>query len=131
MSTDRQMPSAGSYRGVKIQGLQPLDRIEAVVKPAIDAVYSMTDSVHLTDYAADAGNPPEGRLFAAARLEALWQLAAEGRAIRPLIDLERVRASTAGLDSLHWIHPTRYGALFDVHRGVERERPLTDEDLRP
>jgi hypothetical protein len=124
------MPTVGAHRGVAIHGFQPVERIEVVVRPEIDRVYAMSAPVDLAKFAADASNCPEARLFAAARVEACWQLAAEGRAIRPPVDLEKLRAATAGLDDLHWCDPRRYGALFDFRGSVPREVPLTDAQLR-
>lgn len=130
MTHDRPMPTAELYRGVRIFGLQPAERIESVVKPAIDRVYLIVDAQALVEYAADAGNSPEARLFAAARVEAIWQLAAEGRAVRPAVSLDYLRAATAGLDSRQWCDPRRYGALFDFRRSMSRETSLTEAQLR-
>jgi hypothetical protein len=38
-----------------------------------------------------------------------------------------VRASVAGLDSVEWRDPDRYGTLLE-HDGVEREQPLPDPE---
>lgn len=115
MASDR-IPTVGTHRGVALHAFQPAERIEAVVKPAIDVVFSMSDPRALAAYASTAINPPEARLFAAARVEAAWQLAAEGRALRPNVDLEYLRAATAGLDCRGWIDPTRYASLFDCRQ---------------
>ena len=130
MTDDRPMPTAELYRGVKVFGLQSVERIERVVRPAIDAVFLLTDARALVDYAADALNPPEARLYAGCRVEAIWQLAAEGRALRPAISLERLRAATAGLDSRKWASPWHHGSLFDRDRAVRRDTPLSDDELR-
>lgn len=124
------MPTAEIYRGVKVFGLQSAERIEQVVKPAIDAVFLLTDAKALVDYAADARNPPEARLYAGCRVEAIWQLAAEGRALRPAVSLDFLRAATAGLDCRNWVSPWRHGSLFDLQRAVKRDAPLTDDELR-
>ena len=58
------------YRGVGIEDGQPAERIEAVVKPGIDRVHAMHDPDALVAYAGNARNPPEARLFAAAKCEA-------------------------------------------------------------
>jgi len=126
---DRPLPAAEVYRGVKVFGLQRQDRIESVVKPEIDEVYLITDAQALVRYAADAGHSPEARLFAAARVEAIWQLAAEGRAIRPRVDLLYLRAAIGGLDSVKWVSIYRHGSMFDLSRAVPRDVPLTDADL--
>lgn len=127
MTSNPPMPVEEHYRGVKVHALQPRERIASIVKPEIDQVFMMTDASDLAEYAGDARHSPEARLFASARVEALWQLAAEGRAVRPAVNLDRLRASVAGLDSFTWIDPWRYGALLDREPGVERERPLALE----
>ena len=71
---------------------------------------------------------PEARQLACAMAETAWTVAAETRALRPPIDLERLRASTAGLGSKKWRDPWRHASLLDVAGGVERERPLVDEE---
>ena len=110
------IPTDGSYRGVPLHAGQSAERIETVVKPAIDHVSDLSEAIALADYAAEPANPPEARLFAAARVEAIWTLAAEGRAVRPLVDLRRVRASVAGLNSAIWQDPDRYGTLLEPSR---------------
>ena len=113
------------HRGVGIHDFQSSVRIESVVKPAIDRVGGISDIDLLFIYAADVGNPPEARLLAAARCEASWQLAAERRELRPDVDLDRLRAITAGLGSLNWIGPTHYGSDLDPCDGaVPRDVPL-------
>ncbi|AWN43481.1 hypothetical protein [Methylobacterium durans] len=120
------IPKVAIYRGVGIHDFQPAERIEAVVKPAIDAVYGISDPTALVAYASQAKNPPEARLFAAARCEAAWQLAAEGRVARPNINIDKLRAIVVGLDSLYWINPNRYTSLLDTFSrdALEREARL-------
>jgi hypothetical protein len=55
-------------------------------------------------------------------------VASETRANRPPIDLDRLRASTAGLGSKKWRDPWRHASLLDPDGGVEREEPLPDEE---
>jgi len=123
---DLRLPTAGVHRGVALFADQSPERIESVVRPAIDAVLGMASAIALVAYAGDAQHPPEARLLAAARVEALWQLAAEGRAVRPLVDLDRLRASVAGLDSQVWVDPERHGSLLDSTGAVERAVFLAD-----
>ena len=118
------IPIVATHRGVGIHAGQPRARIDGVVKPAIDQVLAMTDAAELARYAADAGNPPEARLFAAARCEAAWQLAAEGRASRPAVDLLQVRASVAGLSSAGWASTTHYASLLDITDSAVPREPL-------
>jgi hypothetical protein len=122
MSNDGPIPIVETYRGVGLHDQQSPARL-AVVKAEIDLVLTMTDAAKLVDYAADAMCAPEARLLAASMAETVWEMAAETRAIRPAIDIDRLRAVTAGLDSANWRSPWWYGALFD-HKGVPRERPL-------
>jgi hypothetical protein len=119
-----QIPTVAVHRGVGIHDNQPPARVK-LVKTAIDTVARMSDVLALVDFAADALQPPEARLFAANKAEVEYQVAAEERRNRPAIDLDRVRATAAGLDSLEWRNPDHYGSLLD-HGGIEREQPLDD-----
>lgn len=110
---DDRIPIVETYRGVGIHDQQPRERIDGVVKPAIDRVLGIGDVKRLAEYAADTGNPPEARLLASARIEAMWELAAESRELRPDIDLVVVKASVAGLQSVRYRHPEYYGSLLD------------------
>lgn len=123
------IPTVGTHRGVPLHAFQPPERLE-VVKEAIDAVYEIGDAVALARYAADPAHPPEARLFAAARCEATWQLAAESRAVRPIVNLALVRASVAGLGTREWLSPTHYGSDLDpTGRLVPREQPVSAAEL--
>jgi len=122
---DDAIPVVGLHKGVPLEDQQSDARL-ALVRAEIDHVLGMTDAVALSDYAADPWHSPESRLLAAAMAETAWTVAAETRNNRPPIDLERLRASTAGLGSRHWRDPWRHASLLD-HGGVERERPLDDE----
>ncbi|MER2250010.1 hypothetical protein ABS772_08800 [Methylorubrum podarium] len=123
------MPTIGTHRGVPLHAYQSAARIQ-VVKSAIDAVYEIGDAVALAAYAADPAHPPEARLFAAARCEATWQLAAESRAVRPIVNLALVRASVAGLGTRQWMSPSHYGSDLDpTGRLVKREQPIPAEDF--
>jgi hypothetical protein len=87
----------------------------------------MSDILELADFAADVQQPPESRLFAASKLEVEYELAAEERRNRPIIDLNVVRATVAGLDSVEWRSPVVYGTDLE-HGGIEREQRLPDEE---
>jgi hypothetical protein len=119
---DDRIPTIGTYRGIGIQDHQSPERIE-LVKAAIDRVARTTDILELVDLAADPTQPPESRMFAASKVEIGYQIAAEERRNRPQVDLDRLRASVAGLDSVVWRSPFEYGSLFD-RGGIEREQPL-------
>ena len=123
---DDSIPVVDIYRGIGIEDQQPRERIELVVKPAIDRVHAMGDPDLLAAYAADADNPPEARLFASAKVEVEVGIAAAERRLRPVTSLEQIRATVAGLGSLRWRDPDRYCSLLD-QGGVERERPLEEE----
>jgi len=124
---DDRIPAVAWHRGCAIEDQQPSERIE-LVKRAIDYVHglSLDDADVLVTYAGAARNPPEARLYAAARLEALWQLASEERRLRPGISLDLIRASVAGLGTRRWRDPDCYASLLDGPGGVEREVPLPD-----
>jgi hypothetical protein len=126
MEGDDAIPVIGLHRGVPLEDQQSSQRLE-LVRAEIDHVLNMTDAVALSDYAGDAWHSPESRQLAAAMVESMWAVASETRANRPPIDLERLRASTAGLGSRRWRDPWRHASLLD-HGGVERERPLDDPE---
>ena len=75
---DGQIPVVEMYRGVGIEDQQSFERI-GLVKPEIDRVHRMSGADELADYAGDARHPPEARMLAGARAEALCELAAEER----------------------------------------------------
>jgi len=119
-----QIPTIASHRGIGIHDRQGAARIK-VAKAAIDRVARMSDVLELADFAADSQQPPEARMFAANKIEVEYEVAAEERRNRPIIDLEKVRV--AGLDSLEWRSPVVYGT--DLEDGGEpREQPLDDEE---
>ena len=121
-----QIPVIGSHRGIGIHDCQSPARVR-VVKAAIDRVARMSDIVELIDFAADPKQPPEARMFAANKVEVEYELAAEERRNRPIVDLEKVRATVAGLDSLEWRSPVVYGTDLE-DGGVPREEPLAGEE---
>jgi hypothetical protein len=121
------IPFCETYRGVGVHVFQSTERI-GKVRAAIDKVYAIGDLDELFAYACASRNPPEASLFAAAKLEATWEQAVENREARPPVNLERLRAAVAMLDSLGWISLWQYGSLLD-HSGEPRERTLTDEEI--
>jgi hypothetical protein len=122
---DDRIPTIAVHRGIGLHDCQSPARIK-LVKAAIDRVARMSDIMELVDFAADAVQPPEARLFAANKAEIHYQLAAEERRNRPAIDLDRLRATVSGLDGIVWRDPDRFGSLLD-YGGIEREQPLADE----
>jgi hypothetical protein len=122
------IPTVGTYRGIPLEDHQFDARLE-VVRREIDVVLGMTDPSELARWADDPRHSPESRQLACAMAETAWTVAAETRANRPAIDLDRLRASTAGLGSRRWRDPWRYCSLLDADGGVvERERPLDDAE---
>ena len=121
-----QIPTIASHRGIGIHDRQGAARIK-VAKAAIDRVARMSDVLELADFAADSQQPPEARMFAANKIEVEYEVAAEERRNRPIIDLEKVRATVAGLDSLEWRSPVVYGTDLEDD-GVPREEPLAGEE---
>jgi hypothetical protein len=120
------IPIIATHRGIGIHDCQTPARIR-VVKAAIDRVARMSDVLELADFAADPAQPPEARLFAANKVEVEYQLAAEERRNRPIIDLDVVRATVAGLDSATWRSPVVYGTDLE-DGGVPRDEPLDDSE---
>ena len=119
------IPIVEVYRGVGLHDQQDADRLK-IVRAAIDVVTAMSNILDLVDFAADRMQPPEARLFAASKVESLYELAAERRENRPKVDLLWLGAVTAGLDSEGWRSPWLYGALPD-REGVPREVVLKDD----
>jgi hypothetical protein len=133
MTTDEdEIPTVGTYRGVGLQDQQSKKRL-AVVRRAIDRVFEEHDFERLFEIARAVSWPPEARLFAAAKLEAAFQIAADERRERPDIDLARVGAAVPGLNSRRWRDPSHYGSLLDPGPApgqvgaVRRECDLTDD----
>jgi hypothetical protein len=124
MEDDDAIPVIGLHRGVPLEDQQSPERL-ALVRAEIDLVLGMTDVGELADYAGNPWHAPEARLLAAAMAETAWTVAAETRALRPAISLEKLHASVAGLGSRTWRDPDRYCSLLD-HGGIEREQPLDD-----
>jgi hypothetical protein len=103
-----QIPVIATHRGIGIHDHQGPARVK-IVKAAIDRVTRMSDILQLAAFAADSQQPPEARTFAAKKVEVEYEMAAEERRNRPTIDLEKLRAAVAGLDSLEWRSPVVYG----------------------
>ena len=125
MEGDDAIPIIGLHRGVPLEGQQSEARL-ALVRAEIDHVLSVTDAGALADWADDPWHSPESRQLACAMAETAWTIAAETRALRPGISLERLRASTAGLGSKKWRSPWYFASLLDAAAGVPREEPLPD-----
>jgi hypothetical protein len=121
-----QIPVIATHRGIGIHDHQSPARIR-VVKAAIDRVARMSDILELADFAADPQQPPEARMFAANKVAVEYEVAAEERRNRPIVDLDLVRATVAGLDSLEWRSPVVYGTDLE-DGGVPRGEPLAGEE---
>ena len=106
------IPIVETYRGVGIHDAQPAERINAIVKPAIDHAMALTDLDALADFAGDITRAPEARLLAAAKCDAIFRIAVEERRERPPIDLDKVRAAVAGLNSIQWRSPWAYCSIL-------------------
>jgi hypothetical protein len=126
MEGDDAIPVIGTHRGVPLEDHQSESRL-ALVRSEIDHVLGMTDAVALSNWADDPMHSPESRQLAVAMAESIWTVAAETRNNRPPIDLDRLRASTAGLGCRRWRDPWRYASLLDPDGGVLREQPLVEE----
>jgi hypothetical protein len=125
---DDATPTVGSYKGVPLENEQSEARL-ALVRAEIDLVLGMTYPGELADWAGNPWHSPESRQLAAAMAESAWAVAAETRANRPPIDLERLRASTAGLGSRRWRSPTHFCSDLDHdENAAPREQPLDDSE---
>jgi hypothetical protein len=120
-----QIPVIATHRGIGLHNSQSAARLK-VVRTAIDRVARMSDILELADFAADPRQPPEARLFAASKIAAEYEVCAEERRNRPEVDLAKIGATVAGLDSLEWRSPVVYGTDLE-HGGIEREVPLDSE----
>jgi len=128
MTDSDSIPFQQVYKNIGIHCDQPPARVK-VVKRDIDRVLKLADPEQLARIAADVSVAPEARLLAAARVEAAFDQATEDREARPNVNLDKVRASVAGLDSLWWRCPTHYGTdAENLDRAVRRERRLPDPD---
>ena len=125
MEGDDAIPVIGMHRGVPLEDQQSDARL-ALVRSEIDHVLGMTDARELADWADDARHSPESRQLAVAMAESMWTVAAETRNNRPPIDMDRLRASTAGLGCRRWRDPRRFCSLLDPDGGVLREQPIDD-----
>jgi hypothetical protein len=126
------IPFIEHYRGIGIHDSQSRERIDRVVKPAIDAVFNaVRDVPWLSACCRDASKPPEARILAGAVLKTIHQSAADQRVARPEIDIAMVNAWVAGLDGECWRSTTHFGLAFDPEgpgegRAVKRETELED-----
>jgi len=127
MDEDDQIPVVEIYRGCAIESGQSLERVK-LVRCEIDRVAGMDDADALVLYAINPMHSPESRQLAAARAEALWELASAERRLRPSISLELLRAGVAGLGCRRWQNPLYHCSLLDPDGGIERERPLDDAE---
>jgi hypothetical protein len=125
------VPFQEIYRGIKLHRWQDANRL-AVVRAAVDEVHNMTSVTELVGYLEASKNPPEARTFALAKVKAIHAVAAEGRATRPDVDLDRLAACCAGLDAVEWLCPAKYTSLIDYGWGdaVDREVPIADGELK-
>jgi hypothetical protein len=112
---DSTIPVIGTYRGVNLHDCQSEVRL-IVVRKAIDDVYGIDDFRKLIGVAGDPCWPPEARLFAAAKVEAVHAIAADRREVRPNIDLDYLRACVAGINSVTWRDPDYFCSLLDYSR---------------
>jgi hypothetical protein len=109
------MPCIGEHRGFVIHAYQGADRIEAVIRPGLDRVLSVTDPLQLFALAGNVAEAPEIRLASAA----LYESQDEQRAARHKARLGRIdllAALIAGLTVLGWHDPAIFASLLDTWR---------------
>lgn len=122
------MPIVEVYCGVGVHDFQPRDRIERIVKPALDRVIATGDAEVLWRIVLDPISPPEARVFAASKIRAINEAQATAHA-RRLGGERMLDALLAGLDSLFWMDPMRFASLLDASelaplRPAEQARQL-------
>lgn len=117
------IPIIETYRGVGIHDSQPRERIEQRVKPEIDRVLEMGDMAELLQYCGDITKPPEARLLAGAKCEAIFQLAVSERRARPNMDLDNLRARYRLAGSNYWRDPWNYCSLIDTRSAPGGPKP--------
>jgi hypothetical protein len=122
LTDDDRIPIVETYRGVGIHNEQSRQRVASVVKPSVDRVHEEDNPDRLLEIARNVQEPPEARLFAAAKIEAAFELAADERRVRPNVDLTVLKATVAGLNSQGWRDPARFCSLFDGPGAVERPK---------
>jgi hypothetical protein len=118
-----QIPTAGYHRGVPLHADQSPRRL-ATVRADINAALNLATVDELMTFAGDVTRAPEARLLAGALLKARHTAATTNREATP-VDIDLVRAVLAGLDSVGWRDPNRYGTDLDPRPAVQRAEPLT------
>ncbi len=96
------IPIIETYRGVGLHDQQDDERLK-IVRREIDETFDQVKDIEsLVGRAGDRTKSPECRLLAAALVKAHFQAAIEERRARPDVDLERLDALVAGLNSQRW-----------------------------
>lgn len=135
MSTDEddKIPIVETYRGVELHDEQDEERLR-VVRAEIDHVFDeIEDLSDLVKWACYPGHAPESRLLAAAIVRAEFKRATDERRVRPDVNLERLGAGVAALDSNRRRCAWYYCSIFEPHdppgepRKVPRKVPLRGE----
>ena len=125
MEGDDAIPVVGWHRGVALEDRQSDARL-SLVRSEIDHVLAMTDAVALADWADDPDHSPELGSSRSPWSKACGRWPLRQRNNRPPIDMDRLRASTAGLGCRRWRDPRRFCSLLDPDGGVLREQPIDD-----
>ena len=133
-------PVVEKYKGLGVFDYQSRERIEMTVRPQIDMIDQIDDVAILYDFAVNAMLCPEARLFARAKIEAVYELRATEHGNRGDTDLTKLRVGcpTGGLLTMKWADPMRYCSLLDggdvyapigLRRDVPRRPPAEAERL--
>jgi hypothetical protein len=109
------IPIVGTHRGVGLHDNQSEERL-VVVRAAIDRVYEIEDFRALIGVAGDPSWPPESRLFAGAKLQAIHAIATDRREVRPAFDLSFVKAILAGVNSQYWRDRHQFCSMLDYSK---------------
>lgn len=106
------MPTVGTYRGVALHAFQSRERIERVVCPEIDQVMTLAAPRRLAAIACDITKSPEARMAAADKVLERAAAATDRHRGVAGVDIVKVKASRAGLNTLNLADPARYGTLL-------------------
>jgi hypothetical protein len=93
------IPIVALHRQVPVHDMQDSERVEQVVKPAIDTVFAMTDIEALAAYCTDVTQPPEARMLAGAKVLSSQNAAAAERRALAGLELGPIHAAMSYLNS--------------------------------
>jgi hypothetical protein len=126
---DDQILISGRYRGVALHAGQNPRRLD-IVRRDVDAAFAREEAKDMMVFLRDGRHAPESRIFAAAKLRAMFEASVDHRETRPAdVDPDLVTALVSPLESLRWRSPTHYGSDLDLTpcvRGDPLDEPIVE-----